>query len=641
MRFAVRRLTDCVLITIICVVLANNATLSDKEQKKYKNLIEGQGLFSRDDDVEILTVDNFKHEVFGHNHAWIIEFYNSWCGFCQRFAPSWKALASDLRGWKDLIRVGAIDCTNPDNTPLCRDFEIMSYPTLRYFHENYQEGPKNLGVTIAKGDDMDGHRRNLINQIITEQREGRGKIFPNLIPYTYPNLNHLYDSVPPGTKFVFIIFEKEGMSAGPEVAVDLHTVPKIVVRYTYHNNTEIIKYLSIKKLPFMAVVTDERQSQQFAQGLKTRESLRMAIKEFLKPKDIIIPDQESNEKLFTGKWIEAEVPDISSLMEAREKVALREKVKKMGDVVFQMDLEAALRRSLKNEVSITKTISDEKLQALIKYLDVLIKYFPFGIEGQEFLVRLKNKVLSSGSSIEGETVANFIKAEESGNHKIFSSPDQFLACEGSKQQYRGYPCSLWKMFHFLTISAADKNIGNTNADPLEVLSAMEGYIRNFFGCADCAQHFLEMVKKKDMRSVKSLESAVIWLWMAHNAANKRLAGDETEDPQAPKIQFPSAANCPHCRNPDGTWNLPYVLGYLKHMYSNINVRYIGSDTSVIHSGLESGSDNSTFGIFGGLDTSTFILSMFTFLILLYLLRIFCKRRCYRKKMYMHDLLGKV
>nr|XP_022907868.1 sulfhydryl oxidase 1-like [Onthophagus taurus] len=577
-----------VLIVVIFNIKSSQcASLTLKEQEKYKSLIEGQGLYTTDDDVHVLTASNFNGELYGQKNAWFIEFYNSWCGFCQRYAPLWKSLGSDTRNWKDMVKIGAIDCSNEDNSPICREFEIMSFPTLRYFHEDYEQGK--YGVGVSKGEDMAQQKRHLVNQIITDVLEGRGKQYRGLKPYNQTNLNELYADIKDNNaKYGILIFDKDDSLTGAEVALDLQSVKEIIVRFTYPNNSALIKFAQIEIFPSMIVMDSEKNTQKFADGLKSRESMKMAIRQFMERKMIEIPPVEEEEEkkkseIFTGKWLESEVPDSIALLEAYEKRALKEKIKKMKDVVFQMDLETALRWSLKREVSRVKVIENEKRTALINYLDVIIKYFPLGKNAKQFLNDLKQKIVST-TSIEGKEISNIIKSAETEINPLFSSSENWLGCEGSSPEHRGYPCGLWKMFHFLTVNAAE--LSTEKDKPLEVLLAMEGYIKNFFGCHDCAQHFLEMTVKKNMRQVESLDSAIIWLWMAHNDANKRLAGDDTEDPQYPKVQFPSSENCPTCRYTNGSWNLVEVLKYLKVMYGGVHVRYIGSDSRVLHAGLE-------------------------------------------------------
>lgn len=623
------------LVLVCCLKLTSGASLSLNEQKKYKHLIEGQGLYSTDDDVEILTVNNFNNKLYGKPNAWIIEFYNSWCGFCQRFAPSWKALATDIKGWRPLIAVGAMDCSDDDNSAICRDFEIMGYPTLRYFHENYQKGT--FGDNVLKGDDVHSHRKYLVAKIIEEQVAGRGDMFPKLTPYTHPNTDHLFQNLPEEKQYAFLVFEAKDTLYGAEVALDLHRVSNIVVRYSPSNNTDLHQKLSVTDLPTMVAVSRSGKLKHFTQSSKSRDEIRNAIRQHLADEGIQLPEEPKKQDMYTGKWVEIEVPDMQSLMEAREFQQLKQRIKKMGDVVFQMDLETALRYSLRHEISAVKSITGEKLDALKAYLNVLTKYFPFGRNGKHFLNELQSIALSR-SAVDGSEIARKLDKAEQEDQKVFSSPKQWLGCRGSSPEKRGYPCGLWKMFHYLTVNAAEYG----DAKPREVLDAMLGYVKNFFGCADCSRHFQEMAVDKDMNSVSSLDSSILWLWMAHNTVNKRLAGDATEDPEFPKMQFPNSERCPSCRNSDGSWNYPEVLTYIKHMYNSINVRYIGSDTRVLHLGLDgSAEDVSSANFTSHLDSSMcFLLYVAAFALLLVLIRMFLKRG-YRKKAYVHDLLGKV
>lgn len=76
------------IITVNC-----NAAVA---KEPYQNL--AQGLYNASDNVIILNVTNFKQSVYGDTKGWLVEFYNSWCGFCFRFAPLWKTFASDIYG---------------------------------------------------------------------------------------------------------------------------------------------------------------------------------------------------------------------------------------------------------------------------------------------------------------------------------------------------------------------------------------------------------------------------------------------------------------------------------------------------------------------------------------------------------------
>jgi thiol oxidase len=142
------------------------------------------------------------------------------------------------------------------------------------------------------------------------------------------------------------------------------------------------------------------------------------------------------------------------------------------------------------------------------------------------------------------------------------------------------------------------------------------------------------------------------LWKAHNEANKRLSGDETEDPEHVKIQFPSRNTCPSCRNKDDSWNIDEVMNHLKQMYGKQNISYVGVENENIPSDVESvfveqfvlnGGEKKRFGWnFNIFDISLcVILYAFSATILILVCIKFVMRRGYRKKLYVRDILGKV
>ena len=64
--------------------------------------------------------------------AWMVEFYSSWCGHCQNFAPQLKELASEMEAWSDVIRVGVVECTASEkNQEMCGKMGVEAYPTIR------------------------------------------------------------------------------------------------------------------------------------------------------------------------------------------------------------------------------------------------------------------------------------------------------------------------------------------------------------------------------------------------------------------------------------------------------------------------------------------------------------------------------
>ncbi|XP_010156327.1 PREDICTED: sulfhydryl oxidase 1, partial [Eurypyga helias] len=114
-------------------------------------------------------------------------------------------------------------------------------------------------------------------------------------------------------------------------------------------------------------------------------------------------------------------------------------------------------------------------------------------------------------------VATLVKASHPA---VLPTNVTWVGCQGSEPHFRGYPCGLWTVFHLLTVQAARS--GPDKELPLEVLSTMRCYVRHFFGCQECAQHF-EAMAAESMDRVAGREEAVLWLWSHHNEVNARLA----------------------------------------------------------------------------------------------------------------------
>lgn len=108
---------------------------------------------------------------------------------------------------------------------------------------------------------------------------------------------------------------------------------------------------------------------------------------------------------------------------------------------------------------------------------------------------------------------------------------------------------------------------------MTVLPNIKNYIKYFFTCEECVQNFFKMDQNIDRDSSTS-SNVVLWLWSAHNQVNHRLSGDITEDPQHPKVQFPSPSMCPSCRleneNSD-KWDEVKVMRFLRSFYGKQNI----------------------------------------------------------------------
>lgn len=564
---------------IISLVLVNYVlTAAIKDQND-------TGLYTYEDNVEILTMSNFNQTVFGSDKPWIVEFYSSWCGHCQRFAPHWKAFAAEVKNWKDVIGIGVIDCANEVNNPVCFDMVVTAYPSLRYFHQNYDQVAGNVGDKITSGNTVSEHKKYLIDALIEDQAQGTSLIQPNLQPFVKGNVSEIFQSVPATIKYAILILQSPSDTIGAEIALDLHKLRNdVVIRYAFNNNTQLWNYLGSNQLPAMYAMDRNLTLMYLNSFTLDSDGFGKTIVQYLVSKGIKIPE------VIIANMNENMVLVDSNAKNTTESDMVMDKIKQMGDVVLQGDLETAIRYSLRSEVGLKKEITGEQLHALRNYVDVLFKYFPFNYNGKALLQKIKYYI-DTTDPVNGGEISRMIKEAEKPTQRIFSSPRQWLACKGSLPHTRGYPCGLWKLFHYLTVNAA---IERSSSNPRIILEAMHGYIKNFFGCEDCRNHFVQMAEKRELHKVNSWDESVLWLWAAHNEVNQRLAGDQTEDPMYPKVQFPLKERCGQCYNPDHSWRDDAVLEYLKKVYGKQNIQYLGSNKEILDADQSSKSSRNIY-----------------------------------------------
>ena len=101
----------------------------------------GDGLYSDEDNVVILDHTNFHSTISAREHAWLVEFYASWCGYCRGFAPVFKAFAEEVAGWGEVIKVAVIDCGDRVNAEtICHGANLTGYPTIKFYLPFVEKG---------------------------------------------------------------------------------------------------------------------------------------------------------------------------------------------------------------------------------------------------------------------------------------------------------------------------------------------------------------------------------------------------------------------------------------------------------------------------------------------------------------------
>lgn len=93
---------------------------------------------SADSGVNILYTTNITDFIVNQHQdgrkIQFIQFFNTYCGHCQAFAPLFKQfLQSTIHRWSNVVDFAVLDCANEVNADACRHYNIELYPTLRTF----------------------------------------------------------------------------------------------------------------------------------------------------------------------------------------------------------------------------------------------------------------------------------------------------------------------------------------------------------------------------------------------------------------------------------------------------------------------------------------------------------------------------
>lgn len=465
------------LLMSIVVVLAGVPPLSRYEAIMKQATPISQGLYNSTDKVKILTGSNFNKEVVNSNHSTLVEFYNSFCGHCKRFAPSYKNLAEYLFSWHEIMPVCAVDCALGVNYALCREYEIMGYPTLRYFGLNFTPQADNYGIPINLYD-FEIINILLAQFIANEKPPNDSKSsWPDFQPLSEVNLLAQLNTLKPNVKYAILIYEPENSTLGIEITLHLSRYPDVIVRRTSDANLAH-KYKIDGEIYKMATINRLGDIVPYSPSDNSTNAFLETIKSFLEAEHL------------TEKPFKQQVPTVLQTneledIEKSELLQILKEVKRNKHMVYQADLEMAIHNILLNEIPKTFNISGDRLSALRQFITILDKYNPLGPNGQLFISNLLQFVQHDADEITGEAFDVAVKRLHHQHMPVFRAK-RYVGCTGSQANMRGYTCSLWQLCHFMTVQAS-KMPNNSNA--LDVLQAIHGYVKYFFGCTDCSQHF--------------------------------------------------------------------------------------------------------------------------------------------------------
>nr|XP_033817001.1 sulfhydryl oxidase 2 [Geotrypetes seraphini] len=519
--------------------------------------VEAGKLYGAEDPLTVLDSGNIRRALFNSSTAWLLEFYSSWCGHCINYAPTWKALASDVRDWEAVIRIGVLDCAEEGNYETCKDFDVNLYPTFKYFKAFTKEFTSGESYKAGSDREVQTVRQTIIDYLQNSSPESRPPACPSWDPLRSSDVASLLEKK--ATHYTAIFFESDNSYVGREVTLDLVQYENIMVNRAVDSDKALLEQLGIASVPSCYLIHPNGSHG----PINILKPLRSSLSSHLK----LLPGVKKK-LLSQPAW---------SIKEKKETNEVTMWKDYDNTKLYMSDLESGLHYLFRVELASHKTLEGAKLKTFKDFITIMFKLFPGRQPVVKLLETLQEWLVSLPlDKIPYDAILDLVNNKMRISGIFLTNRIHWVGCQGSRPELRGYTCALWKLFHSLTVQAAIRPEAliktGLEDNPQVILQVVRKYIQHFFGCRECAQHFEEMAKDS-MNSVETLDQAVLWLWKKHNIVNKRLAGANSEDSKFPKIQWPSPDLCPRCHEEKGlhNWNEAEVLAFLKRYYTGENI----------------------------------------------------------------------
>uniref|UniRef100_A0A8C9XTN3 Sulfhydryl oxidase n=1 Tax=Sander lucioperca TaxID=283035 RepID=A0A8C9XTN3_SANLU len=495
-------------------------------------------LYTEEDPLVILSSSSLKPSVINSSSAWLVQFFSSWCGHCIQYSSTWKALAQDVKDWQQAVSVAVLDCAQEENFDICKEFSIKFYPTFRYFRAH---SPDTDRGTPYRGADREiqSVRQLMVNILQNHTKLDRPDHCPPLEPYSSVELLPLLGQR--SDHYTAIIIEEPDSYVGREVILDLLQYSGVEVKRALSSDLPLLDALKITTFPSVYLLHPNTTHTH----LHVQKRLRFFFSSLLRT-----------------------LPGVQRQMGASK--------------VYAADLESALHYLLRVELATHNTLEGEELKIFKDFVTLVAKLYPGGGSVVKLMETLSDWLLSLPlPRIPYQAVLDLVDNKMRISGVFLGAELRWVGCQGSRAGLRGYPCSLWTLFHVLTVQhdATPTALENTGleGEAAPVLQVMRRYIRTFFGCEECGRHF-EQAAAVSMEKVQDREGQILWLWNQHNMVNYRLAGSLSDDPLFPKAPWPSPSLCSSCheeKNGVHVWNHGNVLFFLRQHYgaSNMSPKY--------------------------------------------------------------------
>lgn len=328
-----------------------------------------------------------------------------------------------MKPWQSLVKVYAFDCSSDENNDLCREFEVMAYPTIRYFPPNYSKGDKTIGTAIHYHEEQQ-----LIDALALSLslETNPPKSWPNITLHKVDDLKSIFAEIPASKeiKYAILIIEKQigNGTFGIQTILNFPDVKEILFQRISANST-FVQSMNLSFVNYTLVVVDrDCKTEALPVQAETQESMQSSIEAFLSKHSIRFETTTVKTSETKPKSANSKIEDVINEMQDQ---AIFEKIKTMRGVIFRADLEQAVRYSLFHEIPMAVALDGERLLALRRFVNILYKYFPFSEEGKSFISKVNDFLNQGQDAIKSEAYKEMLEEFQFAN--LFSAT-RYVGC---------------------------------------------------------------------------------------------------------------------------------------------------------------------------------------------------------------------
>ncbi|CAH8458614.1 unnamed protein product [Schistosoma intercalatum] len=549
--------------------------------------------YSQIEGVTVLHPEDFDNKT--SEGIWLVIFYRKTCGHCISYSKPFSQFCRSVKNWNWALHLGSVDCEDETNMDLCYRFKVQGVPTLRFLStknskQTSEEIPAEWNMTLL--------RKSIASKLV------------NVSALQLPRDLAVNDPI---------------IVTGSDIEVNA----LLLLDYSLLLKREIQSVVKpgLKEID----VTNRLSGEVIVKG--PEEQVRMVLERIAGNE----PRLEENSQ-----------PEID---------VKTTPIQVKYPPVYAVDIYRSLSMLLQSDVGARDKIEGPALEALKEFLNMLYEILP---ASQEYKAHLSETSawLNSKTSITGQEWVAYLEGIQFPTYK-----GPFIACNGSKPHFRGYPCGLWTLFHALTVEQYLLSSSGPDHQVDSVAHALNRFVPQFFSCSYCAFHFAlntanvvrpgesvlpenrvtpnphELVLNESViptlpKAPETPRDTVLWLNILHNRVNKHLAGQPSEDPTAPKIQFPPSYLCPACWSQSSTGELELgktpeteesLFQFLVERYRASSWKYVDLPTVFITNAVELKTEQPVPDLLI-ISIISVVLTILAAVILLAGLRFLCRRR---------------